>query len=560
MIRKHRVVAVAIAIALAVAACGGDDDAGSASSSAAAQSSSESTSSPVRTEPAGSAPSTGTGTSDATTIDGTNAGATGTHVEAPKERTPELLLGLGTDPSPIDPVQLLTPVDRIVASAVFEPLVELSEDGQFVPALATSWESADAKTWTVKLREGVTFSDGEPFDADAVVANYDRAKDPARNPRPANTSTIESVTAVDSHTVEFVLTQPLGSFPAFLNETYSNMVSPAVLARTNDVGSNPVGTGPFVLEQRSADSISFTRNPTYWGASQPYSDRIVFRIIPDTQSLFAALQAGDIDLITKTDDTTNAQAEGVDGIQVIRTPGLGTMHIFLNTTKPPFDDVRARLALAHATDREAYVAFTNTDGQGEIVDGPWPSGMPVTGAAHTDKWPAYDVEAARALVDEIGGLSFTMLTYNAGGYPLQAQLLQDMWADAGIKMEIKLADAQTVVADAGNRNLTALLSAWSGRPDPDLNAFRYLHSSSTTSPSGIADDVLDDLIVRARATTDEAERKDLYQQLVDRLAEIMPIVYLEGLRNSVVTSTSVKGVVVPPDGNIRLQYLYKEEK
>jgi peptide/nickel transport system substrate-binding protein len=520
------------AAAMLLAACGGDDGGGA-------------TPSPTETTESSGATETST-TDGATTTEGSGP--------APAELTPEVVIAICCDPAPIDPVQLVVPGDRMVASAVFEPLVEFSEDGELVPGLALSWESDDAQTWIVELRQGVEFSDGEPFNADAVVANYERSKDPEINARTADVSVLDTVTAVDEYTVEFVMTQRLASFPAFLNDVFSNMVSPAVL--DGDVAANPVGTGPFIFESRGADQITFTRNPNYWNEGLPRAERLVFRIIPDVQSQLAALQAGDIDVMPNTIDSTNAQAANIDGLEVVTTAGIGTMHIFLNAQEAPFDDVRARMALAHATDREAYVQFTNSTGEGEIVDGPFPSGMPVSGSPRAENWPEYDPDRARELLDEIGGLSFTMLTYNVGAYPIQAQLLQDMWSQVGIEMEINLQDAQTVVADAASRNMTALLSAWSGRPDPDLNAFRYLHSEATTSPSGIQDEVLDDLLIRARETPDVDERRALYQQLIDRIAEIVPIIYLEGLPKSTIIRDDVGGLYMPPDGNVRPQYLY----
>src|SRR5690606_30573730 len=113
-------------------------------------------------------------------------------------------------------------------------------------------------------------------------------------------------------------------------------------------------------------------------------------------------------------------------------------------------------------------------------------------------------------------------------------------------------------ADGQSRNHDAFMAAWSGRPDPDLNAFRYLHSSSSTSPAGIQDDVLDDLVERARRTADLDERRDLYQQVIDRIAEIVPIIYLEAAPKALIARQEVGGVVMPPDGNIRPQYLYIE--
>ncbi|MFT3852503.1 MAG: ABC transporter substrate-binding protein [Ilumatobacteraceae bacterium] len=533
MIRFRRALA-ALTLVTAVAACssGGDSDSSSPPAST--------------TAPAPSGSTAGTGGT-------TGAPTTG---EAPAERSAEVVLTIPNDPAPLDPIRLVTPTDRIVASAMMEPLVELDDTGKLVPALATSWDTTDAQTWDVKLREGVTFSDGTPFDAAAVVANYDRSRDPARNPQAAGLAAlIKTVTAVDDHTVQFSLAEPMASFPALLNDTYSNMVSAALLAETNDVGAKPIGTGPFTLTERNASEIVFTRNPNYWNPELPRSERVVFKIIPDTQSQLAALQAGDADVIAGTGATTNEQAAAIDGLEVTQVPGIGTLHIILNTVDAPFSDQRARMALAHATDRDALLLFNDPQGDGEIVDGPWPSGMGLTGAAKAKTFPAYDPAKAQALVDELGGLHFELLTYNVGTYPLMAQFLQDMWAKSGITVEIKAVDVQTVVAETTARSMSATLTTWSGRPDPDLNANRYLNGSLNT-PTGLKDPTMDDLLNRARHATAEAERKELYQQVVDRISEIMPILYLSGLNKSTVTTDEVGGIYLPPDGNLRVQHLY----
>jgi peptide/nickel transport system substrate-binding protein len=464
-----------------------------------------------------------------------------------------LTLSIANDPSAVDPLALVTPTDRQVAAAVYEPLVELNQDGQLVPALALSWDSPDAKTWTVTLRPAVEFSDGTAFNATAVIANFDRARaSKTCSACLASLGVITATTRIDDLTVQFDLKAPLASFPAYLNDTYSSMVSPAGLARYgNDIGKHPVGTGPFVMVRRDAQGFGFDRNPTYWDAGKPYLDGLDMRIIPDQQGAFAALQAGDVDVLANTNDTLNSQAATDPRMRVIQVAGLGTNSISLNSSKAPFDDLRARQAVAMATDRDTLLRLTHPGATYERVDGPWPSGMPVTGAAESSRFPPYDVERAKQLVTEVGGISFTLETYNVGSFPQQAQALQSMWGQAGIKAEIQLADAATVVADATAQRPQALLSTWSGRPDPDLNAYRYLHSN-VGSPAVPSDPELDHLLDQGRTTVDPAARKEIYQKLVDRIGQVVPIVYFDGLKKSViVNSDTVGGGTPPPDGNVR---------
>jgi peptide/nickel transport system substrate-binding protein len=346
-----------------------------------------------------------------------------------------LTLAIANDPSAVDPLALVTPTDRQVASAVYEPLVELSTNGQLVPALALSWDSPDAKTWTVRLRPAVTFSDGTHFNADAVIANFDRARaSKTCSACVASLGMIAATIRTDDLTVQFDLTAPLASFPAYLNDTYSNMVSPVALARYgNDIGEHPVGTGPFVMTRRDAQGFDFERNPSYWDAAKPYLDGLNMRIIPDQQGVVTALQAGDVDGITNTSDIANSQAATEPRMRVIQVAGLGTNQISLNNATAPFNNLKARQAVAMATDRDTLLRISHPGGTFERVDGPWPSGMPVTGAAVSSQFPPYDLERAKQLVGEVGGISFTLETYNVGSFPQQAQALQSMWGQAGIK-------------------------------------------------------------------------------------------------------------------------------
>ncbi|MWA01603.1 hypothetical protein F8568_014705 [Actinomadura sp. LD22] len=482
---------------------------------------------------------------------GTTAGGAGNE-GAPKSGG-RLTMAISYDPAPLDPLDLISPADRQAAAAVYEPLVQLDQKGRLVPGLALSWKSTDAKDWTVALRPGVTFSDGTPFNAAAVVTNFERAQASKTCSSCASAlSALDKVTAKDDLTVQFVLKTPLASFPAMLNDTYANMVSPAALRKYgDDIGKHPVGTGPFIMTARNAQGLTFKKNPKYWAPGKPYLDGLEMRIVPDAQGELAGAQAGDLDILTNTSDVMNNQAGSNPQMRVISVSGLGTNQIFLNNAQKPFDNVKARQALAMATDREALLKLSHPGGRYERVDGPWPSGMPITGGAVSSKFPAFDIARAKQLVAEVGGISFTLETYNIAGFPQQAQALQAMWAKAGIKAQIRLADTSTVIADANAQRTQAVITTWSGRPDPDLNSWRFLHSSAK-SPAAVNDPQLDALLVQGRSSVDPKVRKEAYQKLVDRIGEIVPVVYFDGLKKSViVNSGTVGGATPPPDGTVQ---------
>ena len=190
------------------------------------------------------------------------------------------------------------------AAAIFDTLTTLDDKGVAQPKLALSWSSSDDyKTWTFKLRPGVKFHDGTPFNAEAVKANFDRQKDPANKCRCAfYIAGIKDVQAPDELTVVYNLNDPSVNFPALMTipelELRSVQSPTAWKTKGDDYNRNPVGTGPYILKSWSAgDRMVLERNPDYWNKGRPYLDRIVLKPLPDAQSRFASLQSGEADII-----------------------------------------------------------------------------------------------------------------------------------------------------------------------------------------------------------------------------------------------------------------------
>ena len=238
---------------------------------------------------------------------------------------------------------------------VFEGLVRFDETGEIVPALAESWElSDDALTWTFELREDVKFHDGSDLTPEDIIAKFERAIDEASgHTNPQYYTAIESIEA-DGNTITFNLSEASSSLLYNLARPDS-IIYPAALADTQR--SEPVGTGPFrFAEYTEGSEVRLERFEDYYLDGVPFLDEVVFRIVPDENARFAALQSGDIDLIgTSLAPEQFEQSQDIDG--VVASQGNATTEITLamNNAREPFDNPLVRQAITHAIDKTAIV-------------------------------------------------------------------------------------------------------------------------------------------------------------------------------------------------------------
>ncbi len=240
-----------------------------------------------------------------------------------------ITMGLELDIPGFDPLKVgvYDTAALTAASALFDTLTYLDAGGKAQPKLALSWaHSEDFKTWTFKLRPGVKFHDGTPFNAEAYKANYERQKDPVNKCRCAfYLSNVNSVEAPDELTLVYNLKDPSVNYPALVSYANQNAAvhSPtAWKTKGDDYNRNPVGTGPFVLKSWTAgDRMVLERNPDYWDKGRIYLDRIILKPLPDAQSRFASLQSGEADIIW--DDEADA-----DNIQKAQKDPKLTVHTY----------------------------------------------------------------------------------------------------------------------------------------------------------------------------------------------------------------------------------------
>lgn len=484
---------------------------------------------------------------------------------ATPKRGGTLSIGVEADPATLDPLRLGSYVERQYAMAVYDTLLDVDTGGKLVPSLATAYQiSPDSKVYTLTLRQGVTFHDGVPFDADAVVYNLNRARDPANNCRClANISGIESISAVDKYTVVIRLKTPSVAFAALLADPAAMMVSPRVLkADPSGFGNAPVGTGPFKLVEwvKGARFVA-ERNPSYWRTGQPYVDRLVYRGLQSSETRESTFQSGALDILTQASPKFITAAKKDKRFKILEPNGFGSMFIALQTRHPALADVRVRRAIAHATQRELLVKAVHQSLY-KVATTPFGQGLP--GLTPVKDYPDYDLNKAKALLAEYGKPVQLRLMLDNTPVALQsAQALQQMWQRAGIEVSLTPVDQSRLVQNMLTHEFDAALFRWSGRPDPDLNVYNFFHSSNAEKKVSAnyvqyVNPEMDRLLDAGRVELDAAKRAQLYNGVSQLLAKDMPYVFLAYITAPIITTQVVRGVELVPDSLVRVGAVWKE--
>jgi peptide/nickel transport system substrate-binding protein len=429
-----------------------------------------------------------------------------------------ITFGLELDIPGFDPLKVgvFDTSAETAAAAIFDTLTSLDDKGEPVPKLALSWShSDDFKTWTFKLRPGVKFQDGTPFNAQAVKENFDRQKDPANKCRCAfYIAYVHDVEAIDDLTVVYHLNDPSVNQPALLSQQSSNNVVQSPTAwktKGDDYNRNPVGTGPYVLKSWTAgDRMVLERNPDYWNKGHPHLDRIVLKPLPDAQSRFASLQSGEADIVW--DDEADAdnieKAQKDPKLTVHSYAGSGAAVNAINTKAAPLDDVRVRQALVMAIDRKKW-SQALTNGLARPATNPYGDGSWVK--CKDDGALPYDVEKAKALIKDYGKpVDFKMIVTATPRGRANGQVLQQFWKQIGANMEIEQIDQASFPPRAFMRQFQIIGWRIIDLADPDPQMYANFHTGSPVALASYSNPELDKLLEHARTTADVAQRVDDY--------------------------------------------------
>jgi ABC-type transport system substrate-binding protein len=431
-----------------------------------------------------------------------------------------------------------------IAMGIFDTLTVVDNDGNFLPYLAESIEpNEDNTVWTIVMRDGIQFADGTPLDAAALKDNFDRMDEAGRPIEPGFTSEV-----VDDMTLEVTFQAPYGPFPAAMSSPYAWIASPTAMAdmTEEEFDENPVGTGPYVIKEWVRDDhLTLERNPHYWRADEglPYYDEMEFRPIIDDSARLAALEAGDVDIITVGEGDVADMLDRTDEFNVYSV-SQGVDAMLYNNSIAPFDDARVRRGLSLALDADGLILGAY-DGVGARATAPMPNDNPF---ASDWEYPTYDPDTARSLIEEYeaetgNDVAFT-LSYGQGTAAAEvAQLAQQYWGDIGVEVEL---DGPIPASDfpgkvAGHEYEAAVYGV-PGFVDPDVWLYIEFKSDAFLNIGAINEPEIDTALNIAHGSNDFEERKAAYADMQAVLADGLQWFFIRDSEAVVASQLDVVGV------------------
>lgn len=426
---------------------------------------------------------------------------------------------------------------------IYDSLYNLDENYEYEPRAAASYEvSDDACTYTFHLNEGITFADGAPLNAEAVVANYEAAINPENNWRRRRTfietidentenTRVDSCTAVDELTVQFHLPEPYAPFMNSMTRFY--LISPTALADPSwDYSKQSAGSGPYVLEEYAqGDHVSIVRNENYWGEA-PSIDRIDFRVVPEAGSRIAALQTGEATAIYPMPTDQVATVRSAGDINMISIPSTTMRYVTLNTNYEPLSDVRVRQALNYALNQDEYVQVMYSG-----AATPATSVLPEMVPGYKGQTPyEYDLDKAKSLLEEAGygdGFEVTIIGDNSTQETKGMTFVMQQLQQAGVTVNVQPNEAATNAELAAEPEDTTTLQMWYvnwSQSDPD-GFLRSLLSSAMVPPTGYntafwKNDEFDSELEAGNAAPTEEEQNEHYGKCQDIAWEECPWLFL----------------------------------
>jgi peptide/nickel transport system substrate-binding protein len=468
-----------------------------------------------------------------------------------------LRIGLNEDPDMLDPDRARTFVGRVVFTSLCEKLVDINEKLEFVPRLATEWEwGEDVKSLTFRLREGVTFHDGTPFNAEAVKFNIERSKTLEGSLRKSELASVERVEVIDDKTVRLVFNKPDATVLAQLADRSGMMISTKA---DENFAQAPVCSGPYKFVNRvQNDRIVLQKFPEHWEANDYHFDELIFMPIPDTTVRLANLQSGDLDLIERLAATDIPTVEGDANLAVQQVVSIGYQGITFNIANgdraknPLAQDKRVRQAFELAIDRKAIndVVFAGTHPPA------WQAHPPASPYFNKElPEPTRDVEKAKQLLKEAGAETVQVeLSHANNNINRQVnEVIQSMVSEAGFQVTLAPAEFAAMLDQNQAGNFQASQFGWSGRADPDGNIYSQVTCEGGLNDGRYCNKEVDRILTEARQTTDVEARKALYAKADQMLKDELPIIYLYYQPWIYAHQKAVTGFKAYPDGMMRLK-------
>jgi peptide/nickel transport system substrate-binding protein len=423
-----------------------------------------------------------------------------------------------------DPAFISSDPEIIIASSIYDYLVDVTPQNTVTPRLAREWTvSEDGKTYVFSLVENATFHDGTLFTAEDVVWTFNRLRDPeVDSPTKDLYSNIENIEASERFEVTFTLKEPNPFFLYDLSDNHALILK----AESQDPGSDFIGTGPFKLvSYNPEDRLIVEANEDYFLADRPKLEKVDFIFFNDQVAQVEALRSGQVDLVMLISADLFNTLIGEQGIIPLEAATNSFDVVRLRADRPPGNDSRLMQALRLATDRQAIFDLV-LQGYGEIgLDTP-------VGPMYSQYYagdllpPERDVDAARQLLADAGfrdGIDLELHTPDTGNRPNLAVVLKDQWADAGINIDVIVEPESVYYGDDGWLAVDLGITGWGSRPYPQFYMDTMLVCQAIWNESHFCDDEFDRLARTTGTTMNEADRVEAYRQIQELLIERGPI-------------------------------------
>jgi peptide/nickel transport system substrate-binding protein len=426
-----------------------------------------------------------------------------------------------------DPHRATSSYDNTWLFPVYDRLVHMDPEGRAIPGLASAWRYGEGGAWLeLDLREGVSFHDGTPFDAEAVAANIRRAQTITGSAVRSELKEVARVEILGAHRVRLHLHHPDGALPLILSDRAGMMVSPAAFEHPS-LDRHGVGAGPFRhVEFRLGNRSVYERFEEYWDPAAAGVRRLELLLVPDDVTRLNAVRSGQID--GATIGTLQIDQARISGLTVQTGVGLEVSHIQLNRTRSHFGDVRVRQAMNHAIRRDAIVRALGL-GYAQPSVQPFPVGYPAHDPETGPHFYAYDPDRARALLTDAGlagGFAFELIVPNIPAFMPLYEALHDQLAAVGIEARPRILEgAQISERFYGATESDAALVTWGGRPDPSQTIDLLFTPGSLPNPGGHTTPEVLRLATAARREIDPERRIVLLQAATREVVhEALPLV------------------------------------
>lgn len=493
----------------------------------------------------------------------------------------DIVAAVNVDFTTMDPMDTSDTLSGGIQRMISDSLFGFDDDMGIIPMLATGYEANDDATeFTITLREGISFTDGTPWDADAALANFAKWDDESLGLKRTTflCNVLDTFEKVDDYTIKVKLTEPFGAFISNLAHPACVIMCPKTIeAGVEECARNPVGTGQYkFVEWIEGDHLTLELNKDWWGydaeicGGTALADAdagfktITFKPVPESATRVAMIQSGDAQVIWPIPTENVAVLESDPNVTAYREDGIVVRYLMMNTQKEPLNNPKVRQAMDYAVNKEAYI---------QVVDNGMSSvatsiiGPAVQYYKGNDARP-YDPEKAKELLAEAGypdGFTTSVMYANTTANQKRAEFLKQQFEQVGINLELKGMESavlnqkiQDVDVPGSEAEVECYLIGWSPSTGDADWGIRPLVAIESEPPMSynicyFENEELEGYIKTGLESADDAIRKEAYEKAQDLLFEEMPMLYLSLESNTWATGAKLQNVKIYPDGAINMK-------